>query len=64
MLIDKLHLKDYPPLSDPLNNTIPEDLPDTAFCKKFNYAERGPLTVDQLLEAHKIKPQRGGIQSM
>ena len=64
MVIDNFLLKDYPPLSDPLNNTIPEDLPYTEFNKKINYAEKGPITVDQLLEAHNIKPQRGGIQSM
>ena len=56
--------KDFPSLSDPFNNMIPEDLPHPAISVKYKYAERGPVTVEQLLGDHKIKAESGRFKSM
>ena len=51
-------------MSDPFNNMIPEDLPHPAISVKYKYAERGPVTVEQLLGDHKIKAESGRFKSM
>lgn len=56
--------KDFPSLSDPFNNMIPADLPHTELAVIYKYAEKGPLTVEQLLAAHKIQTESGVLKSM
>ena len=56
--------KDFPSLSDPFKNTIPGDLEDGPFSqKKYKYAEKGPLTVEQLLGKQKLT-ESGVVKSM
>ena len=55
--------KDFPSLSDSFNNMIPGDLPHTALSMKYKYAEKGPLTVEQLLGKQKLT-ESGVVKSM
>ena len=57
------HPEDFPSMSDPFENTIPRDLEHTSLSLEYKYAEKGPLTVEQLLGEQKIT-EDGVIKSM
>jgi len=56
--------EDFPSLTDPFNNMIPKDLPPTPSTITYKYAERGPLTVEELLGDKKMNAEKGVLQSV